>query len=675
VRWPCADPIDAVSNSFFDHQLDALQKALVADPKDSWLYSGGYLPWQAFKDHRSLVQNSPLYRKNHWYMDEPGLLLFRSENVSERKGDGRAVSKENTSKSGIGAGEGKHAGTKKAVADKSASGTDKSERGTLLLVYLVGEVPTLGIQRDALTHAIHAIHDIVVLSELKGYHRGISPFSQPVDIRIIGPTFTGGAHSLKEGLRHAEPTIRAAMSQSAKPKTRSTNLTINISADGSGFTSTLSVKKNWQKAAGQTKSDDPAQTNLDATVDTKAQGIAEKPKSDSTGPEANQSLFSALIINGSATAIADDYFEGSGKSPQIQYLARTVCSDKETFRALHEVAGPSPIIWLTETGTAFSSGVRSKYKRFPVKGQEKKDVKQEDETDKWSFGERDIIIPVPIGISRVRGEFERQLTAAKQQMVGLPLIASTSPLPFDPEETSHDTPAIQTPQILAPAAELLLNQIMHAIANESTPYVGIMATDVRDSIFLAEMLKLHCPNVQLLIAESDILLIHSTYTDSLCGSIVASSYPLFPEGLKACQRGDRSLPVMGGAAQYGIYNAILLQRLLARPGVTLPPPKAGVASLQFENSGDASLQPDYSAGLLRINGTIGPSVWLHRVGYSRFYPRNIVEPAAEESEHYPVHRLNLANEIEQPTFQFRVSSGWYAFPAIVLLTWVAIFVT
>jgi hypothetical protein len=590
-----ADPIDSVNSSFFDHQLDALQKAMVAEPNDSWLYSGGYLPWQAFKDQRSVSNTVPLLRGKHWYQDEPGVLIFRKE-------------------------------ANKPPEDKCPLPLQKD---CLLLVYLVGELPTLGVQRDALERTILEIGDLTRENQCSLNDK--SDVHEPEKIRVIGPTFTGGAFSLKAGLTSALQELNR----------------------------------------------NPCFRN-----------------------------FSAEIINGSATAMANDYFDDAPiipteKTPDgkdrklINYCGKTICGYEQTLSTLSKVAGKNQVVWLTETGTGFSSAARLNFsapKAANAKlGSHMANLKHDDASSRSDLHNRksDLFIPVPVGISRVRANFEQHLTAAKQQSIGMPLIDTTSALPFDPDETAHDVPTIQTPQITAPAVELLLNEIMRTILAHQVSYVGLMATDVRDTIFLAEMLKLRCPHIQLLIADSDVLLTHPSYTDSLRGAVVASSYPHFPEGLEACRYGT-SQPVLGGPAQYGIYNAILLQRGLARrdSGLKADEQPGKYTIDNFSEHPDRLFTGKSLAGLFADQKlidndgtaeslTIGPQVWLHTVGYDRFYPRGIWhhnrDPDKKKSN--KLLQIEYADWLDHPGFQFRVNPGWYALAVAVILLWAAMIQT
>jgi hypothetical protein len=491
-----ADPIDSVENYLFDHQIDALLKGLAADKNDRWLYCSSYLPWQVFKDRRAIKNETPLLRQNHWYQDEPGVLVFR----------------------------------------KSQEKDDKIPE--LLLVYLVGELPTLGIQRDAMDHSIHEIVRLTELGQpdntrekrrrfteqwvsalydLNGPADATKPINQApsyqssIDVRIIGPCFTGGAFTLRESLRDAK------RKYSIRPQ----------------------------------------------------------------------------IVTASATAIEPGYFEDD------HFIGATVCSWVDTQAALETVINKRKCAWLVETGTGFSS-------RFERQGEES-----------------EFVFPLPAGISRVRSGFEKQISTARQQAKGLQPLSSTSPLPFDVDDVARDFPTIQTPLMTTSSAELVLNEIVRTIKDDGIMFVAIMFTDVRDTIFLGEFLKSHSPYLQLLISEPDILLAHPEYTDSLRGAIVASSYPMFPSGRDACQKGANTqvMPIMTGQAINGVYNAVLIHRAFDRGLLARDHSTAYFLRPETIEQSSFSL-----VGLFHSNGLLTPRTWLHVVGYDRFYPLKIILP-------------------------------------------------
>ncbi len=502
-----ADPIDSVENYFFDHQIDALLKALAADQHDRWLYCSSYLPWQVFKDRRSVDNKTPLLRQKHWYQDEPGVLVFRK--YQEKK----------------------------------------ETPPELLMVYLVGELPTFGIQRDAMDHAIHEITTLSSLGVLDDAAKTTN--KSPIDVRIIGPYFTGGAFSLRESLRHAVDVYPV------------------------------------------------------------------RPQ----------------IITPAASALEKNFFDEKGE----HFIGATVCSWHDTFGAINKLVDGHKCAWLVETGTGFSSRFHGRTVGTQL----------------------EFIFPVPAGISRVRGGFEKQISAARQQAKGLQPFNSKSPLPFDVDEVARDFPTTQTPLMTIPSVEMVLDQILRTINEQGILFVAIMATDVRDTIFLGEILKLHCPHVQLVIAEADILLTHPEYNDSLRGAIVASSYPMFPSGMMACQadKNLKAMPIMSGQAVYGVYNAVLIHRGLDR-GVIV----SNGSALSFDPKHEASPPPGLF-GLLANQNRISPQIWMHTIGYDRF------EPLKVEPESNANYGIVVNKNIDDSSFRMCVNfRAWLPFVILSMLT-------
>jgi len=118
-----------------------------------------------------------------------------------------------------------------------------------------------------------------------------------------------------------------------------------------------------------------------------------------------------------------------------------------------------------------------------------------------------------------------------------------------------------TPGMTATTAELLLNQIMTTIARGRFRYVGITATDARDRIFLAGYIRKVCPDVQLLIIESDLLFTHPESRSFMKGAIIASSYAVTQQGrLGPDERGRPGGKHIEFPTDYcqGMYNAAII---------------------------------------------------------------------------------------------------------------------
>ncbi len=108
----------------------------------------------------------------------------------------------------------------------------------------------------------------------------------------------------------------------------------------------------------------------------------------------------------------------------------------------------------------------------------------------------------------------------------------------------------------------LIEDFLFVIKRERVRYVGIMASNPLDKIYLVEQIKKECPLVQIFILGSDLLYGHPAYLDAMRGVIISSMYPLNPS-IQQWEKpvGDdfRRIPFTSYSSE-GIYNAILALR-------------------------------------------------------------------------------------------------------------------
>ena len=121
---------------------------------------------------------------------------------------------------------------------------------------------------------------------------------------------------------------------------------------------------------------------------------------------------------------------------------------------------------------------------------------------------------------------------------------------------------MMTPSMSAPIAEIVLDQILTTIRDEGIEYVGITASDIRDPVFLAELIREQSPDVQVLLITADLLYLHPEYRATLHGALVASSHSLFPEAQQWCFpfSGSKKKVVFPNQAFFGFYNAVAFLR-------------------------------------------------------------------------------------------------------------------
>ena len=134
----------------------------------------------------------------------------------------------------------------------------------------------------------------------------------------------------------------------------------------------------------------------------------------------------------------------------------------------------------------------------------------------------------PLNISQVQ-ETSDQLSQQDSATSTIPWQGRDRvPIPVTPEHNAKDLPRWQTPLKSAVAAELVLDQILEAIAGEGIPYVAISASDVYDAIFLAEQINERVPDAQIVLMGADSMYLHSEWNRAEA-ALVVSTYSLWPE--------------------------------------------------------------------------------------------------------------------------------------------------
>jgi len=101
----------------------------------------------------------------------------------------------------------------------------------------------------------------------------------------------------------------------------------------------------------------------------------------------------------------------------------------------------------------------------------------------------------------------------------LPLAASSG------RERRDIVPIYSTSEINS--VELVLDQLLESIKQQQISCVIIAASNVEDTVFLAEEVHNSSPNVMMISLDANLLFLHSEVNPQLQGVFVASAYPLF----------------------------------------------------------------------------------------------------------------------------------------------------
>ena len=174
-------------------------------------------------------------------------------------------------------------------------------------------------------------------------------------------------------------------------------------------------------------------------------------------------------------------------------------------------------------------------------------------------------IPFPLHISQLRGALEKVRQSQQQTSPQLPTSREGLSLTQALQEVNQqqDTDVVPPLSQLDPAtAEQINARLLSTIAQERYRYVEIKATDVRDTIFLAQEIHEHCPSTVLFAFNPDLLFLHPEVNSSLRGMLLVTSYPLFNANLlwSPPHPPPKQIPVMmqfPDQGSQGVYNGVL----------------------------------------------------------------------------------------------------------------------
>jgi hypothetical protein len=232
------------------------------------------------------------------------------------------------------------------------------------------------------------------------------------------------------------------------------------------------------------------------------------------------------IASGSATAY--------GLEQKLPNFCRTVVPDEELqeigFQFLRDQLGWNldQMAILTEADTAYGQGAACGGKGANCKELEK--------------GKKDPELPSPIlirfpsRISDVRSAWEQNAKATpggeSTVKVGRSRIVAGRPA-LDLSLEDRDLAVDQVPNfsfLTTPAKDLELSNVLQTISREGIRYVGVLATDLKDRMFLIGKIRQYAPDTVVFTFDNDLLLAHPQYGIDMDGVVVLSSTPLFAEG-------------------------------------------------------------------------------------------------------------------------------------------------
>ena len=263
-----------------------------------------------------------------------------------------------------------------------------------------------------------------------------------------------------------------------------------------------------------------------------------------------RSCDTAEVISGSATS-PDNLKTLRSVMPRIRFRA-AINSDASMAVALDSLVlrrleiPPSRVAVLRESSTQYGGSVlstRPKTRRAA--------------TPSDSF----LSVTFPMSIASLRTAYA--LTPASGETPAGPSIPSSKPKLgldlIDSMRPKEDLPVGS--RLTPPTVDLLFDEVAAVLRRESIQMVGLLATDVRDKLFLAAELHRRVRDVQFFTFESNVLYLRSDWRSSLAGMLVISTYPLTIRVGPAARPGspERNRPAFANDGAEGSYNATLLQ--------------------------------------------------------------------------------------------------------------------
>jgi hypothetical protein len=540
------DPVDSRLPYLFDRNLTAIQRAAETD---SYVLASFDLPWldeiraraAANSDSTSLV--GVAHDHHHEYETHPGYLLFRQEQMGP--------------------------------LDTSRA----------LLVFLVGETPTTGIQKRTMINALdeaawlcgHSYSDSApkdIADEVKSSRPSNIPF--PADcneLRVLGPSFSGSAQSLDFALH--------SWMESHEPNRRPRFRIVSGSATAVPTCSDIFSFSNDPEAVR-----DWHQWHADNAIQ-------------------HRPTFAATVVR-----------DRTALNFMLKFLND---SRRDPSEPLH-------VALLTEGNTAYGSSLRQTYGsslREKRPGQFRSDCQEP-----VPFPVTPVDLPFPLHISRLRSESERarkQRDSAQQNSQDL---NSSFALPLPTEDDSGDAkdsaPAVS--QLDVSASELMLSNLLSTISREQFHYVGIAATDVRDVIFLAREIREHSPATVIFALNADLVYSHPEAYPDTRGMLVVTPYPLFTLNQSWIKP---ATPDDGGTRfQFpdqdteGIYNAALSLLDNDQPLLEYASPFA----LPYRRVSSSNGSADRI-----VLGRSEPPLWIVTVGRDGFWPVDVGQLEKEDA--------------------------------------------
>ena len=386
--------------------------------------------------------------------------------------------------------------------------------GKLMVIFLVGETPTRGLHKSALKSALSQALKIARTYPATEPDAGVVGTSAKVvgpRIKVMGPSFTGSAVSMKFALR-------SWLSDRESAGVKGIDI-VSGSATAINRKEFLEYFSDFNHMVEYNATVIP-----DDFVLKKLRDWLDRSEGDEIAILAEEDTVYASDVAGpekSEKSERVEKLEQQYATPeQLAKLAKLHKSEKlEQLKKLEKRAGPS--------------------------------LAPDDHSLRLSF---------PMHIAELQRAMQRAQANLKTGAMPLPLLQNPNlPLGTEEAQTRVDVfPLFSNSE--TNSLELLLDGVMRTITDRRIRYVVIIATDIEDTIFLAQKIRESCPNVTPILLNGDVLFLHSSVNTFLRGTIVASTYPLYFENqfwTRPQAANHTALVQFPSDTAEGVYNATL----------------------------------------------------------------------------------------------------------------------
>jgi hypothetical protein len=401
-------------------------------------------------------------------------------------------------------------------------------RDSIAVVWLVGETPTRGVHSAALRAALDDRSWIRLCPGLAATaadsirKRVRSADSTTLDtVRIVGPIASGSARSLRGALDDWRRGTSDRVSIATGGATAPQNALILRSCSDTGF------------------------------------GDSTRTTVEMSGPDSGR-IVSRGSTDPNKVACDQNWLTFTATVHSVDLLKQSI----ERFLHNGLAIRQSEIAYLTESGTAYGRSLKVSQVGTGEPGDDSDSTSNRpsmpDTTLRSALDLMPLEIPFPMSISRLRREYARQPAAVDTQSTPQP--GWRTRLPWEDPASVSESPEVQS-DLMPAMVERTVSDIEQTLLLHKIRAVGILATDVRDRLFLASLIRERLRDVRVFLIGSNALYLRPELNRELRGSLVVSTYPLFLESQfwDVTHNQDRQRLVFASDVGEGTYNATLLQ--------------------------------------------------------------------------------------------------------------------